>query len=59
VFTDGRVEAFPFEFSYAWPSELDLMARIAGMSLEHRWDGFSRAPFTHLSRSHVSVWRKP
>jgi hypothetical protein len=59
VFTDGRVEAFPFEFRYAWPSELDLMARIAGMSLEHRWDGFSRAPFTHLSRSHVSVWRKP
>jgi hypothetical protein len=59
MFTEGRVEAFPFEFRYAWPSELDLMARIAGMRLEHRWDGFSRAPFTHLSRSHVSVWRRP
>ena len=59
LFRDGRVDAFPFEFRYAWPSELDLMARLAGMSLEHRWDGWRREPFTRLSRSHVSVWRKP
>jgi SAM-dependent methyltransferase len=57
LFRDGRVDAFPFEFRYAWPAELDLMARIAGMSLEHRWDGWRRQPFTRLSRSHVSVWR--
>jgi SAM-dependent methyltransferase len=59
LFTNGRVDAFPVEFRYAWPAELDLMARIAGLSLEHRWDGFRREPFTALSRSHVSVWRKP
>ncbi|MCY0925367.1 class I SAM-dependent methyltransferase [Streptomyces sp. H27-H1] len=44
---------------YAWPAELDLMARIAGLELERRvadWDG---APFTQDSTKHVSVWRKP
>ncbi|PWI41373.1 class I SAM-dependent methyltransferase [Streptomyces sp. ICBB 8177] len=44
---------------YAWPAELDLMARIAGLELERRvadWDG---APFTQDSVKHISVWRKP
>lgn len=39
-----------------WPSELDLMARIAGMTLREGW---TRDPFTSDSRSHVSVWQKP
>jgi SAM-dependent methyltransferase len=55
---DGRLEAFPVEFRYAWPAELDLMARIAGMRLEHRWAGWGHEPFTNLSQSHVSVWLK-
>jgi SAM-dependent methyltransferase len=59
AFTDGRVEAFPVEFRYVWPSELDLMARLAGMRLEHRWAGWRREPFTSLSRAHVSVYQKP
>ena len=46
-------------FRYVWPAELDLMARLAGMTREHRWAGFDRAPFTATSRSHVSVWRRP
>ncbi len=45
-------------FRYVWPSELDLMARLAGMSLRDRWAGWDRAPFTAESRSHVSVWEK-
>lgn len=45
-------------FRYVWPSELDLMARIAGMRLRDRWAGWSREPFTAESRSHVSVWEK-
>ncbi len=45
-------------FRYVWPSELDLMARLAGMSLRDRWAGWGRAPFTGESRSHVSVWEK-
>jgi SAM-dependent methyltransferase len=56
---DGRLEAFPVEFRYVWPAELDLMARIAGMRLEHRWAGWKREPFTALSTGHVSVWVKP
>jgi SAM-dependent methyltransferase len=59
VFAEGRVEAFPVEFRYAWPAELDLMARLAGMSLEDRWAGWRREPFTSLSRSHVSVYARP
>ena len=46
------------EFRYAWPAELDLMARLAGMELEDRWAGWGREPFTALSTSHVSVYRK-
>jgi hypothetical protein len=42
-----------------WPAELDLMARLAGMSLRERWGGWQREPFTSESMSHVSVWQKP
>jgi SAM-dependent methyltransferase len=57
-FIDGRVEASPTEMRYAWPAELDLMARLAGMRLEDRWGGWAREPFTALSPSHVSVYRR-
>jgi SAM-dependent methyltransferase len=43
-------------FRYVWPSELDLMARIAGLRLRDRWADWHRSPFTAASRSHVSVW---
>ena len=56
---DERIRASPTEMRYAWPSELDLMARLAGMRLEHRWAGWGREPFTGLSPSHVSVYAKP
>ena len=45
-------------FRYVWPSELDLMARIAGLRLRDRWAGWAGQPFTADSRSHVSVWEK-
>jgi SAM-dependent methyltransferase len=51
-----REETTPFR--YVWPSELDLMARLAGMSLRQRWAGWDRSPFTAESTSHVSVWQK-
>ena len=41
---------------YAWPSELDLMARLAGLRLQGRWGGWDRAPFTASSSAHVSVY---
>jgi SAM-dependent methyltransferase len=56
---EGRLEAFPVEFRYAWPAELDLMAQLAGMRLQDRWAGWRREPFTALSPSHVSVYAKP
>ncbi len=52
----GRRRSIPFR--YVWPSELDLMARLAGMTLECRYEGWAREPFTDESRSHVSVWRR-
>jgi SAM-dependent methyltransferase len=56
---DGTVERLSIPFRYAWPSELDLMARLAGLTLEYRWAGWQREPFTSLSRAHVSVYRRP
>ena len=47
----------PLELRYAWPSELDLMARLAGLALEHRWGGWRGEEFTALSPKHVSVYR--
>jgi SAM-dependent methyltransferase len=55
---DGRLETFSAPFRYVWPSELDLMARLAGMTLRERWSDWTREPFTSESRSHVSVWEK-
>ncbi|MGH3126542.1 MAG: class I SAM-dependent DNA methyltransferase [Gaiellaceae bacterium] len=55
---DGNVEIFSPPFRYVWPAELDLMARIAGMSLRERWGGWSREPFAAESTKHVSVWEK-
>jgi SAM-dependent methyltransferase len=56
---DGAVRPSPIEMRYAWPAELDLMARIAGLRLEHRWGGWDGEPFTGLSPAHVSVYVKP
>jgi hypothetical protein len=51
-----RHRAVPFRF--VWPAELDLMARLAGITLASRWADWHRQPFDHESTSHVSVWRK-
>jgi SAM-dependent methyltransferase len=56
---DDKLELVSMPFRYVWPSELDLMARMAGMTLRERWSGWNRAPFTSDSTSHVSVWEKP
>lgn len=53
----GRFRRIPFR--YAWPAEMDLMARIAGLQLEHRWSDWHRSNFTQASAKHISVWVKP
>jgi SAM-dependent methyltransferase len=55
---DGRFDRRSIPFRYVWPSELDLMARLAGMTLVHRWAGWQREPFTATSPSHVSIWQR-
>lgn len=46
----------PLASRYAWPAELDLMARLAGLALRERWGWWDRSPFTARSRSHVSLY---
>ena len=55
----GRGRYYTIPFRYAWPSELDLMAELAGLRLRDRWAGWAREPFTSDSGKHVSVWEKP
>jgi SAM-dependent methyltransferase len=55
---DGGLRTFSAPYRYVWPAELDLMARLAGMTLRGRWAGWTREPFTDESTSHVSVWEK-
>jgi hypothetical protein len=52
------VRAYPVRLRYAWASELDLMARLAGLRLRARWGGWRREPFDTASTSHVSVWER-
>jgi SAM-dependent methyltransferase len=55
---EGRWERHSIPFRYVWPSELDLMAEMAGMRLVERWSGWKREPFTSESRRLVAVWEK-
>ena len=57
--SEGRVRLDPVEIRYAFPSELDLMARLAGLRLKERWGNWRRDPCTSDSTAHVSVYEKP
>jgi SAM-dependent methyltransferase len=54
--TEQGTRLNPVVLRYSWPSELDLMARMAGLRLHQRWSGWRGEPFTGASRMHVSVW---
>ena len=56
---NGRYDRWSVPFRYVWPSELDLMAQLAGLRLRDRWSGWLREPYTSESAKHVSVWEKP
>jgi SAM-dependent methyltransferase len=56
---NDRLEVWSIPFRYVWPAELDLMARIAGMTLRERWSGWQSEPFTSESLRLVAVWEKP
>jgi SAM-dependent methyltransferase len=56
--SETRTKFYPVRLRYAWPSELDLMARLAGLRLRERWGGWRREPFTASSVGHVSVYER-
>ena len=55
----GKCQQVSMPFRYVWPAELDLMAQLAGLTPKARWSNWRKEPFTAVSDSHVSVWRKP
>lgn len=57
LISEEGIRLFPVHLRYVWPSEMDLMARLAGLTLAERWGGWQREPFTSASGSHVSVYR--
>ncbi len=59
VISPKGTELYPLRIRYCWPSELDLMAQLAGLFLEERYADYDRQPFTASSESHVSIYRKP
>ena len=58
VIREGETKLYPVSIRYAFPSELDLMARLAGLELRERWGNWKRAPFTAESGRHVSVYAR-
>ena len=56
---EGRLTTFTSRHRYVWPSELDLMARLAGLRLRERWSDWHRTPFRSDSRNHISIWQQP
>ncbi|WP_152360716.1 class I SAM-dependent DNA methyltransferase [Microlunatus speluncae] len=59
VTPDGQGRFYRIPFRYAWPAEMDLMARIAGLTLKHRWSDWDRSELTAVSTKQVAVWQKP
>ena len=59
VITERRVRLYPLAMRYAWPAEIDLMARLARLRLRERWGGWHHEPFNSVSVSHVSVYERP
>jgi hypothetical protein len=57
TFTSEGIRMLPVALRYSWPSELDLMARLAGLRLSERYAGWDRRPFGSDSASHISVYR--
>ena len=58
VLGDQGVKLYPVEVRYAWPTELDLMAQLAGLRLRERWSDWQRRPFTATSPTHVSIYER-
>lgn len=58
VLKNDSVRLYPVQIRYVWPSELDLMAQLAGLKLRDRWSSWKRAPFDSTSGKHISVYSR-
>ena len=58
VISESGIRLYPVQLRYAWPAELDLMARLAGLRLRERWSGWRKEPFSASSPAHVSVYAR-
>ncbi len=56
--TEEGIRMYPGRLRYVWPSELDLMAQLAGLKLRARWADWQRSPFTAQSHAHVSIYAR-
>jgi SAM-dependent methyltransferase len=57
VIANGTIQTYPIQLRYAWPSELDLMAQLAGLKLKERWSNWQRSPFASGDASHISIYQ--
>ena len=58
IINESKTRMYPAQFRYAWPSELDLMARLAGLRLRERWANWRCDPFSSKSNNHVSIYER-
>lgn len=58
VLKDGSVKLYPVQIRYAWPSELELMAQLAGLRLRERWGSWQRGSFDSDSGKHISIYER-
>lgn len=58
VLTGQGFQLYPHKVRFAWPSEIELMARIAGLQLFQRWENWKQIPFSGRSMRHISVYRQ-
>jgi SAM-dependent methyltransferase len=56
LLSEEGTRLYPVKLRYAWPSELDLMARLAGLRLQHRWASWEKGAFEARSPKHISVY---
>jgi SAM-dependent methyltransferase len=56
VVTEQGTRLYPVKLRYVWPAELDLMARLAGLQLRHRWSDWKGEVFSAESGKHISIF---
>ena len=56
--SESGIKLYPVQVRYSWPTELDLMAQLAGMRLRERWGDWDGSPFTAASEYHISIYEK-